>query len=52
MRQLKAGEQLHVYGIPRLDFAELARRIDNGGAATTPSQSLPYEILILGVYPK
>ena len=52
VRLLKAGDRLHVYGIPRLDFAEISRRVTghqvNPGLLTRP---LPYEILILGVYP-
>jgi hypothetical protein len=53
VRLLKSGGQLHVYGIPRLDFAEISRRMDgyqkNQALLTLP---LPYEIVILGVYPK
>jgi hypothetical protein len=51
--RLKAGDQLHAYGLPRLDFAEVSRRVLNSG--TNPAlltQPLPYEIIILGVYPK
>ena len=53
VRLLKRGNQLHVYGIPRLDFAELSRRVK--GSGTNPALltgALPYEIIILGVYPK
>ena len=53
VRILKGGGQLHVYGIPRLDFAEITRRMrespTNPALLTLP---LPYEIVILGVYPK
>jgi hypothetical protein len=51
VRRLKGGEQLHVYGIPRLDFAEISRRVRD--YQTNPAlltQKLPYEIVILGVY--
>jgi len=52
VRLLKGGGRLHVYGIPRLDFAEISRRVAghqmNPGLLTHP---LPYEIVILGVYP-
>lgn len=51
--RLKAGDQLHVNGIPRLDFAEISRRVS--GSSANPAllaQKLPYEIVILGVYPK
>jgi hypothetical protein len=53
VRRLKSGEQLQVYGIPRLDFAEIARRVKSAQPGTTTRpQPLPYEIIILGVYPK
>ncbi len=48
---LKRGDRLHVYGIPRLDFAEISRRV--GGSGINPALltgHLPYEIVILGVY--
>jgi hypothetical protein len=51
VRHLKSGEQLHVYAVPRLDFAEIVRRVKTGPDTSTP-QPLPYEIVILGVYPK
>jgi len=53
VRLLKRGDRLHVYGMPRLDFAEISRRArdyrSNPALLTKP---LPYEIVILGVYPK
>jgi hypothetical protein len=53
VRHLKSGDQLRVYGIPRLDFAEIARRVKSGQPGTTTHlQPLPYEIIVLGVYPK
>ena len=53
VKSLKSGEQLHVYGVPRLNFAEIARRVKNGQPGTAMRiQPLPYEIVILGVYPK
>ncbi|HSY47499.1 MAG TPA: hypothetical protein VLC46_01685 [Thermoanaerobaculia bacterium] len=53
VRLLGSGDQLHVYGIPRLDFAEIARRVKSLQPGTaTRAQPLPYEIVILGVYPK
>src|SRR5258706_13556485 len=51
VKHLKSGDQLKVYGIPRLDFAEIARRVKNGPGTAAP-QPLPYEIVILGIYPK
>ena len=53
VKQLKSGEQLHVYGMPRIDFAEIARRVKE--SRTNPAllkQPLPYEVIILGVYTK
>lgn len=53
VRLLKTGERLHVFGMPRLDFAEISRRMrdyrTNPALLTMP---LPYEIIIIGVYPK
>jgi hypothetical protein len=53
VRSLKGGDRLHVYGIPRLDFAEISRRVM--GYRMKPAlltKNLPYEIVILGVYTK
>ena len=51
VRLVGRGGQLHVYGIPRLDLAEISRRTRdyqaNPALLTAP---LPYEIVILGVY--
>jgi hypothetical protein len=52
VKLLKSGEQLHVYGVPRLDFAEIARRVKSAQPGTATRQPVPYEIVILGVYPK
>lgn len=52
VKKLHAGDQLHVFGIPRLDFAELSKRMKNARTDAQLTQPLPYEILILGVYPK
>jgi hypothetical protein len=53
VRLLKGGDRLHVYGIPRIDFAEISRRAsDQQVNPTVLTQSLPYEIVILGVYTK
>ena len=52
VRLLKRGDKLHVYGVPRLDFAELSRRVRGSGMnPALLSGTLPYEIIILGVYP-
>lgn len=53
VRLLKGGDRLHVYGIPRLDLAEISRRVRNRAAdSTLLTRPLPYEILVLGVYAK
>lgn len=53
VRLLKGGDRLHVYGMPRLDFAEIARRVrDYRRDPAVLTQPLPYEIVILGIYPK
>ena len=51
VRLLKRGDRLHVYGLPRMDFSELSRRVR--GSQRDPSlltKPLPYEIIIQGVY--
>jgi hypothetical protein len=51
VRLLKRGDHLHVYGLPRMDFAEVSRRVR--GAQKDPAlltKPLPYEIIIQGVY--
>ncbi len=51
VRLLKRGDRLHVFGLPRVDFAEVSRRVR--GSQADPSllvKHLPYEIIIAGVY--
>jgi hypothetical protein len=51
VRLLKRGSRLHVCGLPRVDFAEVSRRVK--GAKKDPGllvKPLPYEIIIQGVY--
>jgi hypothetical protein len=51
VKLLKRGARLHVYGLPRVDFAEVSRRVRS--SQTNPAllvKPLPYEIIILGVY--
>ncbi len=51
VRLLKRGDRLHVFGLPRVDFAEISRRVI--GSKTNPAllvKTLPYEIIIQGVY--
>ena len=53
VRRLKPGDRIHVYGMPRFDFAEISRRVK--GSEDNPALltgTLPYEIIILGMYPK
>jgi hypothetical protein len=50
MRLLRPGERLHVFGIPRVDLAEISRRVRNPTPAEL-GKPLPYEIVILGIYP-
>ena len=49
---LAPGARVHVWGLPRVSFAEVSRRIQD--SATNPAVlkgKLPYEIIVLGVYP-
>ena len=51
VRLLKRGGRLHVYGLPRVDFSEVSRRMK--GSKKDPAllvKPLPYEIIIQGVY--
>jgi hypothetical protein len=53
VRTLKRGDQLRVFGIPRLNLAEISRRVRE--SQTNPALlagSLPYEIIVIGLYPK
>ena len=52
VRSLEPGERLHVYGIPRVNLTEISRRAANSAPGTPTSGPLPYEIIVLGVYPK
>jgi hypothetical protein len=52
VRSLTRGARLHVWGLPRLNFAELSRRVAE--SANNPALlegAMPYEIVVLGVYP-
>jgi hypothetical protein len=51
VRGLKRGARLHVFGQPRVSFAEVSRRVR--ASATDPDQltrSIPYELVIIGVF--
>jgi hypothetical protein len=53
VRGLKRGDRLHVYGMPRVDLAEIERRATGSQRdSALLTKTLPYEIIILGVYPK
>ncbi len=53
VRHLKPGDRLHVYGMPRLSFEELSRGVqEQPRKDAEDKQPLPYEVSILGVYPK
>jgi hypothetical protein len=52
VRGLRRGARLHVFGLPRINFAEVLRRVE--ASATDPVQltwSIPYEIVIAGAFP-
>ena len=52
VRQLKPGDRLHIYGMPRVSFAEISRRV--AASRQDPSlltKTLPYEITVYGIYP-
>jgi len=51
VRDLRPGDRLHVYGLPRIDLSQIARRA--GHSRDHPeslSLPLPYEMIIAGVY--
>ena len=52
VRKLKRGGRLHVYGIPRVDFTEVARRAAKyKDDPELLARNLPYEIIIIGLFP-
>ena len=53
---LKAGKRLHVLGIPRIDLALVAWRVENKDnpkykGASPLTWNLPYELIVAAVYP-
>lgn len=51
VRSLARGARLHIWGLPRLNFAELSRRIrESGSNPALLEGSMPYEIVVLGIY--
>ena len=52
VRTLRRGARLHVWGLPRVSFAEVSRRVRAAGDSQLPLDGmLPYEIVVLGVFP-
>lgn len=51
VRNLKRGQRLYVYGIPRIDFVKISRRVEGYHEdASLLSKNLPYEIIIIGFF--
>ncbi len=51
VRSLHRGGRLHVFGIPRINFAEVLRRVQASAADSTQLRlSIPYEIVVIGVF--
>jgi hypothetical protein len=48
---LTRGARVHVWGLPRISFAEISRRIQESTSNPAVLKgSLPYEIIVVGVY--
>lgn len=53
LRNRRAGDRIHVWGLPRVSFDGLARLIEQAGTdARWRTAPFPYELLILGIYPE
>ena len=53
VRQATPGARLHVWGLPRVSLAEVSRRVRAAGNSPAVLEGpLPYELVILGVYPQ
>jgi hypothetical protein len=50
IRGKRAGDRLHIWGLPRLDFSEISRRMAAAGPEGWKGP-LPYEIVVIGIYP-
>lgn len=51
VRNLTGGARLHVWGLPRLNFAEMWRRAEGSRSDSSLLRGpLPYEIVVVGVY--
>ena len=52
-RSLRPGAVLHVWGLPRISFAGLLRAmLPNGDDGVSRTIKLPYELIIVGIYPE
>ena len=52
VRNLTRGARLLVWGLPRLNFAEMWRRAESSRSDPSLLRGpLPYEIIVVGVYP-
>jgi hypothetical protein len=53
LKDRPAGRSFHVWGLPRVSFDGLARLIEAAGSDNAwRTAKLPYEILIIGIYPE
>jgi len=53
VKNLRPGDRLHVFGIPRIDLSEVAARIERSrDDASVLDGTLPYEFVIVGVFPE
>jgi hypothetical protein len=52
IRGLPAGAWIHVWGLPRIGLDGLVRLMESVGDTVSHRASLPFEMVILGVYPK
>lgn len=51
VRSVPPGGRLHVFGLPRIDLAEIASRAARSGdQPELLTRNLPYEIVVVGVY--
>ena len=52
-RAFSPGERVHVFGIPRIDLSAVAYRVASAGKDPQALDGkLPYEIVVVGVYPE
>jgi hypothetical protein len=50
VRTLKPGRRLHVWGKPRVSFAEISRLARANREGAKLEGKLPYEIVVFGIY--